>query len=236
MELQHPEKEFRFLDVLAGIFVAVLVLSPICSSKIFAIGPLTLPGGVILFPIAMIFNDIFSEVYGFARCRRIIWTGLFAQALAAGALFLVGVLPPADFWPHQEAYNAVLGFAPRIAIASVVSYFLAEFANSYLLSKMKYWAKGERGVKQGWRFVASTIVGEAIDTGVVMTIAFAGVMDTKNFVKTTLILYAVKVVYEIVALPLSVPFSNWVKRLEHIDKIDDPDKTNYNPFAVLSNK
>lgn len=234
MEIQHTEKEYRVLDVLTGIFVAVLVLSPICSSKIFAIGPLTLPGGVILFPIAMIFNDIFSEVYGFARCRRIIWTGLFAQALAAGALFLVGVLPPADFWPHQAAYDAVLGFAPRIAIASVVSYFAAEFANSFVLSKMKYWAKGERGLKQGWRFVASTIVGEAVDTAVVMTIAFAGVMDTKNFFKTAIILYIVKVAYEIVALPISVPFSNWVKKLERIDKIDKPNETNYSPFAVLS--
>lgn len=236
MQPHDTEKEFRLLDVLTGIFVAVLVLSPICSSKIFAIGPLTLPGGVLLFPIVFIFNDILTETYGFARARRVIWTGLFAQALAAVALYVVGILPPADFWPHQAAYSAVLGFAPRIFLGSVVSYFLGEFANSWILSRMKYAAHGERGLKQGWRFVASTIVGEAVDTGVVMTIAFAGVMGTYDFFKTVLILYVVKVLYEIIALPFSTRFANWVKKMEGVDKIDAPDKTNYNPFAVASTK
>ena len=233
MTINETEKEFRFLDILTGLFVAVLVLSPIASSKLFTIGPLTLPGGVILFPIVFIFNDILTEVYGFARSRRVIWTGLFAQALAAGTLLLVGKLPPASFWPHQAAYDAILGFAPRIAIGSVISYFCGEFANSWVLSKMKYVANGERGLKQSWRFVASTLVGEGVDTIIVWTIAFAGVLDAANFFRTALTLYVVKVVYEIVALPLSIPFSNWVKKLEHVDTIDRPESTNYNPFAVL---
>lgn len=98
---------------------------------------------------------------------------------------------------------------------------------------MKYWEKGARGIWQGWRFVVSTIVGEAVDSIVFMVVAFTGVIPMADLLITTLTLYLVKVTYEIVALPISTQFANWVKRVEDIDHIDTPKITNYNPFAAL---
>jgi len=142
--------------------------------------------------------------YGYARSRRVIWTALACQALAGFILWLVGVLPPASFWPNQDAYEAVLGFAPRVAIAGLSAFFAGEFANSYVISIMKYRQSGERGVKQGWRFVASTIAGEAVDSFVFMVIAFAGIIPLTNLLSTMVTLYIVKVIYEVVALPVSM--------------------------------
>lgn len=236
MQEYDPKKEFILLNILSGIFVAVLVLSGILSSKIIAIGPLYIPGGVILFPLAFIFNDILTEVYGFTRSRRIIWTGLSCQLLATFSIILVGLLPSAPFWNNQEAYSTILGFVPRIFIGGMLAYFCGEFANSFVLSKMKYLQKGKRGLKQGWRFVASTIVGEGIDSIIVMSIAFFGVLAWGDFVRTTITLYLVKVAYEIIALPFSTRFANWVKRVEGSDKIDNPNEVDYNPFSFKNSK
>lgn len=231
--MDTPQKDLKLLPIFSGLFVAVLILSTITSIKIFSVGPLTLPGGVIVFPLAFIFNDILTEVYGYARSRRVIWTGLGCYILTAVTLLIVDALPPASFWPNQAAFTAVLGFAPRVALAGIFAYFSGEFANSVVLSKMKYLEKGERGLKQDWRFVMSTIVGEGVDSIVFMVIAFIGAIPPRDLIKTILILYIVKVVYEIIALPISTRFANWVKKVEGLDTIDYPERTNYNPFAVF---
>ncbi len=234
MEINDSKGAFILLNVLTGAFAAVLILSGILASKIIAIGPLYLPGGVILFPLAFIFNDILTEVYGFARSRRIIWTGLACQLLAVIAIIIVGALPSAPFWQNQAAYDAVLGFAPRIFLASIAAYLCGEFANSFVLSKMKYLEKGKRGVKQGWRFAASTAVGEGIDSVIFMSIAFFGVLSAGELARTTITLYLVKVAYEIVVLPFSIRLSNWIKKVEGVDKIDRPEEVSYNPFSLNS--
>ena len=221
---------FKLLGIFTGLLVAALVVATVASSKILMVGPLNLPGGVLIFPITYILNDILTETYGYARSRQAVWTALACQALTGLILWLVGVLPPAAFWHNQSAYEAVLGFVPRVALAGLAAFFTGEMANSFVLSKMKYWHQGKRGLRQGWRFVASTMVGEAIDSFVVMTVAFWGVIPTVDLFTTMVTLYVVKVLYEIVSLPFSVPFSNWVKRIEHFDRIDTPDTTNYNPF------
>jgi len=220
--------------VFTGIFVTVLVVATVASTKIFSLGSFTFPAGLLVFPITFIFNDILTEVYGYSRSRRIIWTGLGCQALAGLTFWIVGILPPASFWNHQAAYDAVLGFVPRVALAGLTAYFCGEFANSVVLSKMKYVEKGERGLKQGWRFVASTMVGEAVDSIVFMSIAFIGEIPPAAIVSTIITLYIAKVLYEIVALPFSIRFANWVKKIEGVDYIDTPQLTNYNPFAVFS--
>lgn len=232
-QMQPKEKDLQLFSIFTGIFVTVLVLIPATSSKIFAIGPFNLPGGTLVFPITFIFNDILTEVYGYARSRRIIWTGLGCQVLAALTYLIVGILPPASFWPHQQAYEVILGFAPRVAIASLLAYFCGEFANSIVISKMKYKAGGKRGLPQGWRFVASTIVGEAVDTVVFMLVAFLGIIPPTDLVYTLITLYVVKVIYEIAALPFSTRVANWVKKVEGIDQIDDPRTTHYNPFVIF---
>ncbi len=163
-----------------------------------------------------------------------IWTGLACQVLAILAYTIVQALPSAPFWSGQEAYEQTLGLVPRIAIASIFAYFCGEFVNSYVLSKMKYLAGGKRGFSQVWRFIASTIAGEGIDTLIFVTIAFGGLFTSSQLIALGLSTYAFKVAYEIILTPLTSRFSNWVKKVEEIDQIDTPEETDYNPFRILS--
>ena len=222
------------LPIFAGIFVAVLLLSTFANAKIFAIGRLTLPGSTLLFPLVFVFNDILTEVYGYAASRRVIWTGLACEAFAGISFLIIDKLPPAPFWPYQEAYHHLLGVVPRFAFGGLVAYFCGEFANSFVLSKMKYRQQGARGSKLRWRFVVSTLVGEAVDSTVFMIAAFAGSMPWFGLFETTFTLYTVKVLYEIVILPVHTRIANWVKDIESIDHIDTPETTNYNPFASFA--
>jgi queuosine precursor transporter len=230
-DIRPPERTLKLFSVFTGFFVASLLLANVTASKIFEVGPFALSAGVIVFPIAFIFGDILTEVYGYELSRKVIWTGFACQILAAVIYLIVGLLPPASFWPHQPAFDQILGFVPRIVIASIAAYFCGEFCNSFILSKMKYWAAGRRGLRQAWRFIASTVVGEAVDTFVVVVIAFAGVYDVSQLVQIGVSVYLFKVLFEIIATPFSIPFANWVKKIEGVDVIDTPAETSYNPFG-----
>src|SRR5262249_44922243 len=126
--MEPRERDLKLFSIFTGIFVTVLVLVPPLASKFIAIGPFTLSGATVIFPIAFIFNDVLTEVYGYALSRRVIWTGMACQILAAFSFWLVGVWPAAPFWHNQEAYMTILGVAPRIALASLTAYFCGEFA------------------------------------------------------------------------------------------------------------
>lgn len=232
MASDSGRKEFRLLNIFTGIFVSVLVLIPSMASKMVEIGPFVIVGGTLVFPITFIFNDILTEVYGYARSRRVIWTGLGMQVFAAFFYHLIDILPAPDFWTHQEAYHTILGQAPRIAAASLLAYFFGEFANSVVMSKMKYAQKGETGLRQGWRFLASTIVGEGLDSVIFLTVAFYGIWETPDLVHGILSIWCIKVAYEAIVLPVSIPFANWVKKVEGIDAVDQPKSTSYNPFKL----
>lgn len=234
--IRPQERNLKLFSVFTGFFVASLLLANVTSSKIFEIGPVTLPGGAIVFPIVFIFGDILTEVYGYSLSRKIIWTGFACQILAGLVYLIVGILPPAFFWENQAAYDSILGFVPRIVFASIVAYFCGEFCNSFVLSKMKYWAQGKRGLKQAWRFIASTIVGEGVDTIIITTIAFAGIYSISELVQIGLSVYVFKVAFEVIATPISVRFANWVKKVEGVDVIDDPQTTSYNPFIIDSDR
>lgn len=225
-------RDFTLLPILIGIFVSVLVLTAPLSSKFVAIGPFNVAGATLIFPISYIFNDIFTEVYGFERSRRIIWIGMGCQIFSAIMFWLVGVLPAAPFWHNQSAYDTILGSAPRITCASLIAYFCGEFANSFVMSIMKYNQHGARGFSQGCRFVASTVVGEAVDSSVFFSVAFYGVVATPHLLGMLITIYFAKVLYEILALPISMRIANWIKECEHSDNIDDPQTTDYNPFSV----
>jgi uncharacterized integral membrane protein (TIGR00697 family) len=228
------QQEFRLLSPLTGVFVAALLIANVGSAaKIVQLGPLAIPGGTLVFPVTFIFNDILTETYGFVRTRKVIWTGFASLLLASVVFWLIGVLPAAPFWTNQDAYDSLLGSLPRIVPASMTAYFLGEWANSVVLSKMKYRAKGARGVRQGWRFVASTIVGEGIDSAVFMIMAFSGTLTAKQLAATTVSLYVFKVICEVLATPFTTRFANWVKKVEGVDEIDYPERTSYNPFAVF---
>lgn len=173
-----------------------------------------------------------TEVYGYERSRKVIWTGMAMQIFAAFFYWLIDIWQPASFWSNQDAYHSILGQAPRIVLASLTAYFFGEFANSYILSKMKYSQNGMTGTKQGLRYVMSTIVGEGLDSFLFMLVAFYGIMDNSALFTTIFTIWGVKVLYEILALPMSISFSNWVKKVEGIDAIDNPEQTNYNPFTT----
>ena len=160
METNQEQKDSKLLGVFTGLFVAVLIMSNILSSaKFIEIGWLVMPAGVIVFPISFIFGDILTEVYGYARSRKVIWTGFFGLLLMLFFIILAKVLPPASFWQDQAAYERLFAVVPRLAIGGFIAYLLGEFCNSFVMSKMKFLDKGKRGIKQGWRFVLSTIVG-----------------------------------------------------------------------------
>lgn len=218
-------KAYRYFDLIMALFVAVLLISNVASSKILDLGPFTFDGGTILFPISYIFGDILTEVYGYRRSRRVIWTGFGCSALAALTFMIVGALPPASGWGHQEAFMAILGQTPRIVIASLVAYFAGEFSNSYVLAKMKILTKG----RWLWtRTIGSTLVGEGVDTLLFVTIAFAGVLPPSLLFSVILSNYIFKSGVEALATPITYQIVRWLKRAEQEDYYDYG--TDFNPF------
>lgn len=220
----NPER-FKYLDLITGLFVAVLLISNIASSKIIEIWKFTFDGGTILFPLSYIFGDILTEVYGFRRSRRVIWIGFFCAALMSLTLGLVGLIKPAAGWEYQEAYMRILGQTPRIVTASLIAYFAGEFSNSFVLAKMKILTKGR------WLFtrtIGSTIIGEGIDTVIFVVIAFLGVYPNNLVLLIIISNYIFKVSLEIVFTPLTYKIVGFLKRVERVDWFDY--RTNFNPF------
>jgi uncharacterized integral membrane protein (TIGR00697 family) len=217
----------RFLPVLTGFFTAALLMSNILASKIFAVGELSFPASLLVFPLSYAFGDILTEVYGYSASRRVVWTGLFSQVIAAGLLAAAIQLPPAAFWPNQQAFDAIFAQTPRIVAGSIIAYFAGEFLNSFVLAKMKVLSHG----KCMWgRFVASTVVGEFADTALFCGIAFVGQLPLRALFLMILANWAAKVLWEVFALPLSLSLASWLKRVEREDCYDT--KTNFNPFAL----
>jgi len=220
-------RRFRYLDVLTIGFVVVLLVSNLVGPKICQIGPLKVSGAQLLFPITYICGDVFTEVYGYAASRRAIWLGFFAMALLSVMGALAVALPPAPDWHNQQAFATVFGLVPRFAIASLVAYWAGEFTNSYTLAKLKLLTNG----KWLWtRTIGSTITGQAVDTAVVIVIAFAGYTPLKTIGIVILSSYFTKVVYETLATPLTYIVVAWLKRVEQVDAYDR--STNFNPFAL----
>lgn len=220
-------RAYRHLDTITAAFVTLLLLSNIIAVKIISFGSLILPAAVILFPLTYIFGDVLTEVYGYARARKVIWLGFAANILMALVFTLVAKLPPAGPWPFQQDYLHILGQTPRIVAASIIAYWIGEFLNSYVLAKIKIKMNG----KQLWvRTIGSTILGEGVDTAIFITLAFWGVMP--NFVITSLIMssYLIKVCIEIIFTPITYAVVNFLKRRENEDFYDRD--TNFNPFLA----
>jgi uncharacterized integral membrane protein (TIGR00697 family) len=224
---QGRQQGYRYFDLIMALFVAVLLISNVASSKIVDLGPFTFDGGTLLFPISYIFGDILTEVYGYRRSRRVIWAGFACAGLMAGVFALVGALPPAEGWEHQEAYEAILGTTPRIVLGSLIAYFAGEFSNSYTLAKMKIWTQG----RWLWtRTIGSTLVGEGVDTVLFVTIAFAGTMPWPLFWSIVVSNYVFKVGLEAVMTPVTYQITSFLKRTENEDVYDVD--TDFNPFKL----
>ncbi len=221
-------RAFRFFDLLLAIFVVVLLISNLVGQKICAFGPFRISGAQLLFPITYIFGDVFTEVYGYAASRRAIWIGFLASGLLAIMGVITVALPPAPDWPNQAAFATVFNFIPRLVVASLIAFWCGEFANSYVMAKMKIMTRG----RHLWtRTVGSTVVGQAVDTVVLMVLAFGGTLNAKLIVTLILSGYLGKVLYEVLATPLTYLVVNFLKRREGIDPLDEG--TSFNPFAAI---
>lgn len=219
--------QYKHLDTLTLIFIVVLLVSNLVAQKICQIGPLTLSGAQLLFPITYIFGDIFTEVYGYSASRRAIWMGFFASALLSVMGAILVALPPAAGWHNQAAFATVFGFIPRLVVASLIAYWAGEFTNSYTMAKMKLLTRG----RWLWtRTVGSTITGQAVDTVIVVLIAFWGQAPARTLLALTISAYLGKVAYEVLATPLTYAVVGWLKRVEKSDALDE--HTSFNPFAV----
>lgn len=227
MATSNKRADYRFFDLVLATFVAVLLISNIASTKILLLGPFTFDGGTILFPISYIFGDILVEVYGYARARRVIWTGFFFLFLMAGVLALVGTLPPAPGWEGQQAYMQILGVTPRIVLGSLLGYAMGSFSNSYVMAVMKMLTRG----RWLWmRTIGSTVVGEGVDTLVFVLVAFAGILPSSMLWPVILSNYVFKTGFEALATPLTYAVTNFLKRAEGLDVYDYG--TDLNPFKL----
>jgi hypothetical protein len=218
-------RRYKYLDVLTTTFVVILLVSNLVAQKICVIGPLDVSGAVLLFPITYIFGDVFTEVYGFAASRRAIWLGTFGTAL----LYLMGMiviwLPGARGWKNQQAFQTVFGFLPRIQTASLIAFWAGDFANSYTMARMKLLTNG----RMLWtRTVGSTVVGQAVDTTLVIVLTFGGKYPPMTLLNMILTGYLLKVAYEVLATPVTYAVVGALKRAEHSDAFDRDE--NFNPF------
>ena len=220
-------KEFRHLTTIAIIFVSVLLISNVASSKILSFGPFDFDGGTILFPLSYIFGDVLTEVYGYKRVRRIIWLGLLMNVLMAAVFVVVGALPPSKDWMNKDAYMAILGWTPRIVFASVIAYFVGEFTNSYVLAKIKIWMNGR---KLWVRTITSTIIGEGFDTLIFVMLAFYGELSNELLIAVIVSNYVFKVGIEVLFTPVTYLVVGTLKKSEGVDVYDEG--TDFNPFKI----
>ncbi|GGR15060.1 queuosine precursor transporter [Deinococcus ruber] len=226
-----PEHRFRYFDLILGLFAVVLIISNIASTKTatanLGFWKPAFDGGTILFPLTYIFGDLLTEVYGYARSRRVIWFGLAMNLLATLTFAFVAALPESADSPTRGAFGTVFAFAPRILLASTAAFFVGEFLNSYVLARLKIATAG----KHLWtRTIGSTLVGQGADTLVFSLVAFLGVLPTDVLWGLILFNYLYKVALEVILTPVTYAVVNFLKRAEGVDVYDR--HTDFNPFKL----
>jgi uncharacterized integral membrane protein (TIGR00697 family) len=224
------KKQFRCYDFVMAAFVCIMLCSNVIgASKVFVVGGLSFGAGILFFPISYIFGDVLTEVYGYARARRVVWAGFAAMVFAAFTSWLVVALPPAPTWPNQTAFETVFGSTWRIVVGSLIAFWAGEFCNSYVMAKMKIFTKG----RHLWsRVVGSTVIGEGVDSVIFYPIAFYGIWPTTVVFKVLLSSYVLKVLWEVAVIPFTYIFVNWLKKVEQEDYYDYD--TDFNPFSLKS--
>jgi len=231
-ELAHAH--FRFFPYVMAAFVAILLLSNVIGASkpsfvtLPVIGQWSFGAGVLFFPVSYIIGDVLTEVYGYANARRVIWTGFAALIFMAFMAWVVVALPPAEGWPGQESYEFVFGNSWRIVLASITAFWVGEFANSYVLAKMKVWTKG----KMLWsRTIGSTIVGQGLDSLIFYPLAFYGLAGwpIEQLWQVVLSQWAIKTAWEALLTPVTYKVVGFLKRHAGVEAFDDD--TDFSPFA-----
>jgi len=220
----------QYFPILAGLFVAVLMISQVTAVKPVEFGLISFTGADVIFPLAYLLGDVLTEIYGFARSRLVIWTGLFANLLMSAAVWLVGIMPGEPEWIEQggqEAWNMLLGLAPRIAIASLLAYLVGEFVNSYVLSRLKV---ATRGRFLWLRTIGSSLIGQGVDTLIFFPVAYAGEWPWALIVEIMGVAYVLKVGVEVAMTPVTYAVVTYLKRRTGVDVYDY--HTSFNPFRI----
>jgi uncharacterized integral membrane protein (TIGR00697 family) len=227
--------QLKTFDLVMVAFVVILVLSNVIGAgkraiiDLPGIGPWPFGAGILFFPLSYVLGDVLTEVYGYERARRCIWAGFAALIFMAVMSFIVVALPPAPGWTGQAAYESVFGQVPRIVIASMLAFWAGEFANSYVLARMKVWTRG----RHLWtRTIGSTLVGQGIDSLIFYPLAFYGAPDwpVEAMLQVMLSQFVLKVSWEALLTPFTYLIVGWLKRREGVDVYDDG--TNFTPFSA----
>jgi len=221
-------KQFKYYDLVMAAFVTVYICSNLIGpAKAATLFGFTFGAGVLFFPISYIFGDILTEVYGYARARKVVWAGFGAMVFASFMAWVVVSLPPARDWPNQAVYETVFGQTPRIVAASLIAYFCGEFANSFTLAKMKILTNGQ------WlwtRTIGSTVVGEAIDSVLFYPLAFYGIFSNELLLTVMVTNYLLKTGWEVLMTPVTYKVVAFLKRKENEDYYDVG--TDFTPFSL----
>jgi uncharacterized integral membrane protein (TIGR00697 family) len=227
VSLFQSDHRYKYLDPFITLFVVILLISNLIATKFFAIGWLRVSCAQLLFPLTYIFGDVFTEVYGYSASRRAIWYGFFASLLIVVISLIAVKIPAAPEYQNQAAFETVFAPIGRIVVASLIAYWCGEFANSFVLAKLKLVTKG----KYLWtRTIASTVIGQAVDTTIVMFIAFYGLQPVSVITKLAISGYVIKVVYETLMTPVTYAVVNFLKRKEGVDYFDYG--TDFSPFVT----
>jgi hypothetical protein len=217
---------WRFIACTA-LFVTCLLTANTIAGKLVTLGGFTLTAGIVIFPISYVLGDVLTEVWGYAATRKVIWLGFACNALMVAAVWLGGELPSAPFWKGQASYQEILGQTPRILLASFAAYLVGEFVNAFVLARLKIATAG----RWLWmRTIGSTVVGQALDSVVFVTLAFAGAVPAGLLAGIVAAQWAVKVAYEAAATPLTYGAVAWLKSREAIDTFDYD--TDFNPLRL----
>jgi uncharacterized integral membrane protein (TIGR00697 family) len=225
-------RQFRYYDFVMAAFVAILLLSNVIgAAKPAAIEiqgvQWVFGAGILFFPLGYVIGDVLTEVYGYARARRVIWVGFAGLLFMAFMSWVVVNLPPADDWEGQAAYESVFGQVPRIVFASIVAFWAGEFVNSYVMARMKIWTRG----KHLWsRTIGSTVVGQGVDSVIFYPLAFLGVWETSAVITVMVTNWLLKVLWEAVLTPVTYAVVGWLKAREGVDLFDD--QTDFTPFRT----
>jgi len=225
--MDDQKKYSPWFVVSVTIFITCLITANITAVKLINVWGFVLPAAIIIFPISYIFGDILTEVYGYRQARRVIWLGFFCNLIVVVAIWVGQILPSASFWNGQTAYERILGYTPRLLLASFLAYLLGEFANAFILAKMKIATKG----RWLWsRTIGSTLVGEGLDSLVFITIAFIGEIPMPKLASAIVTQWLAKSVYEAAVTPLTYVAVNFLKRREGIEVYDVD--TQFNPLLL----
>jgi uncharacterized integral membrane protein (TIGR00697 family) len=215
--------------VIVGVFVTCLITANIVAVKLVDIGGLIVPAGIIIFPISYIVGDVLTEVYGYKQARRVIWLGFTCNLLAVVGIVVGQALPAAGFWDAQSAYDRILGYTPRLLLASFLAFLVGEFTNSYILARMKVATQG----RFLWaRTITSTLFGQLFDSVIFIAVAFWGTSPNDVLISAMLTQWLFKAAYEALATPLTYVVVNFVKRREGVDVYDT--ETSFNPLSLAA--